>query len=379
MTIIVTMLFGCAEEFNAEIVDFESVLVVDAVLTNEIKQHVFLLSRTYRFREGIEMESNANIKVIEGGQTEYVFSETTPGNYVSNTSFAARPGTDYQLMITTQSGGVYFSDKVVITNETSLENLYAEITTNNSNEEGISILIDNIETETSSGYYRFEYEETYKIVAPFWNPQDLIIISDNPLTFDLVQKSQEEQICYNTDMSTKLILGNSNEFSNNRLSQYPVRFLNKEDYIISHRYSILVSQYSISREAHTFYETLNKFSGVESVFSENQPGFFNGNLNTNLNERTIGFFEVSSVSSQRIFFDYKDFYPEPVAATFPDDCRISPPIISELANALRNGRVKYFSLNENPPREEGPFFVVPRICGDCTVLGSNLVPDFWIE
>ena len=28
---------------------------------------------------------------------------------------------------------------------------------------------------------------------------------------------------------------------------------------------------------------------------------------------------------------------------------------------------------------EGRYLLVPKICGDCTVLGSNIKPDFWVD
>ncbi len=372
-------LMGCVTPFDAETTDFESVLVVDAVLTNEVKQHQIFLSRTYRFEDSIINESSATVKVIEGDLTEYDFFESTPGTYVSNSSFAARPNTNYQLVITTPDGKRYSSDIEVVTNEVPFDDLYAAITTNDLNEEGISILIDNVGAENNSGYYRFEYEETYKIVAPLWDPMDVVVISDSPPTFDFITKTQEEQVCYNTEPSLNLILANTNRFSENKLNRYPVRFLNKDNFIISHRYSILVKQYSISREAHTFYETLNEFSGVESVFSENQPGFFNGNINTDSNEKVIGFFDVATVSSKRIFFNYKDFYPDSGVANFPDKCMITIPIKERLVSAVQNDRLKFLLLNPDPDPSVGPYLMVPRICGDCTVLGSNIIPEFWVE
>ena len=59
-----------------------------------------------------------------------------------------------------------------------------------------------------------------------------------------------------------------------------VRFINRNNYIISHRYSILVRQFVQSNEAFTFYETLNDLSRNESLFSETQPGFLAGNVSS---------------------------------------------------------------------------------------------------
>jgi len=74
------------------------------------------------------------------------------------------------------------------------------------------------------------------------------------------------------------------------------------------RYSIFVKQYVQNFAAHTFYQTLKDISGSESILSQTQPGFFAGNIKSddNPNEKVIGFFDVSSVSNKRIFFNFSD-------------------------------------------------------------------------
>ena len=51
----------------------------------------------------------------------------------------------------------------------------------------------------------------------------------------------------------------------------------------------------------------------------------------------------------------------------------------ELLNAIKFNLRKYWAEHTPENASEGDYKVVPRICGDCTVLGTNVVPDFWIE
>ncbi|UII78536.1 DUF4249 domain-containing protein [Flagellimonas sp. CMM7] len=374
--------FGCVEPFDATTEDFESALVIDALITNEFKQQVIHLNRTFRFEEGSASgESNATVTIGDSMGNDYTFEETLPGRYVSTTMFSAQPNVDYQLSLTTSEGSSYISKPVVLPKDTSIDNLYASVENNDQNVEGVAILVDTFDPQGESQYYRYDYEETYKIVAPRWNPQDLVAISENPDIYELVPRPREEQVCYNTVNSLNIILGNTTGFSEDRLTRFPVRFLDRFDYIIGHRYSILVRQYVISREAHSFYTTLNEFSGLESIFSENQPGFFNGNITSQNDpkEKVIGFFDVSSVDTERIFFNHEDFFPEDLVPTYPDDCRITTPILGELFGAIRFNVSKYTGPHEPADASEGIYKLVPRICGDCTVLGSSTIPDFWID
>ena len=374
---------SCVEPFEAATEDFESALVIEAIITNELKFQEINLSRAFRLENDLPLpESNATIRIVENDQSEYTFRESTPGRYVSTNMFNAQPGVPYQLFVSTADGRSYRSRPSTLTRNTPIGELYAATEINDDDIEGVAILVDTFDPEGMSRFYRFDYEETYKIIAPRWNPQDFLLVYDPPPTFiNVVPKTREEEVCYNTVNSVRLILGNTSGFQEDRLSRFSVRFLARDNFFISHRYSILVRQYVISREAHTFYETLNEFSGTESLFSENQPGFLSGNISseTNPNEKVVGFFDVSSVSSRRIFFDHADFYPEDLIPAFPEPCPITIPIRSELLPAIEFNRVKFWARHAPEDATEGNFKVVPRVCGDCTALGSNVVPDFWVE
>lgn len=50
-----------------------------------------------------------------------------------------------------------------------------------------------------------------------------------------------------------------------------------------------------------------------------------------------------------------------------------------LAHVLRDNTMRYYGPNRNPGPGEGPLLMVRPECGDCTVLGSNKKPDFWVE
>jgi len=385
LTSVLLVLCGCVEPFDAETETFESVVVIEATLTNEITNQQVKLSRASRLEdEGPIAESNAKVSIIDDSQNEYIFNETEPGIYVSTNEFAARPSVSYQLFVITADSRSYVSRpaQLQVQNFYEIENLYANKTDENeTGEEGISVFIDNTSSETNAKYYRYEYEETYKVIAPFWTSNDLVEMPQNSGQLVFVPKEKESQTCYRTEKSNRIILANTNAFSENRLTRFPIRFIEKASYIPANRYSILVKQFVLSREAYTFYETLRDFSGSESLFSENQPGFFNGNIvsETNANEKVIGFFDVSAISEKRIFFEYRDFFTEGPLPDFVNDCLFDAPPSISLVDIIRTGNVRYFSDNTNPQPMEGPYLVVPDICGDCTVFGSNIVPDFWEE
>jgi len=404
--------YSCVEEINLITeTEFESVLVVEATITNELKQQEILLSRSFRLEaEGPSPESNASVKILDNNGNTHSFQETELGIYLSLNEFAAQPDIDYHLEIITSSGKMYGSSIKQLSAPTTMDDLYVERGFNENNDEGISVFVDAFDPTGNSKYYRFEYEETYKVIAPFYSPLELIVLNDDfPYPagfFDFFElqevidffierklRDEQEQVCYNTVLSNTIILANTVDFSEDRLDKFRIRFVNRNNYIISHRYSILVRQYVQSQEAYIFYKTLKEFSELGSLLSQTQPGFLEGNVFSlnNQQENVVGFFEVSSVDEQRVYFNYSDLFPGDILPPYYISCNnfFSPEFLTEdfahetigspLLDALSTGWL-FFDVTEDPnpnPFEVMPFTLVFGPCGDCTILGKNVVPDFW--
>lgn len=395
-SVLLLILNGCVEEFTPETEDFESILVVEATLTNELKQHEILLSRTRTFEDNIpNREENATIRVTDDSQNEFVFTETEPGRYVSDVSFETVTGSTYQLHITTSNGRDYVSSPALMGQTIEMEDVYAERITNENNNEGMAIFVDSFDPTGNSRYYRYEYEETYRVIAPDWISENLEGVPSPPFLFgpdcnvriSSEPRSPDIRICYPTDFPNNIIITTTNNFDEDRVQRFPVRFVNRDNYIISHRYSILVRQFVVSPEAYAFFETLRDFSETESLFSDTQPGQLINNIasTTDVDEPVLGYFEVAAVSERRIFFNYDDFFPGEDLPPYADPCtRVAPPLQDRELDCVLRPLIEeevflYLQENFEPVDMEGPFIVVPRVCGDCTVLGTNELPEFWIE
>jgi hypothetical protein len=378
---------ACIEPFEPQTVTFESALVIDATITNETKEQEIYLNRTFALEDdGPNPESNATVRVEDDAGNTYTFRENTPGSYVSDISFAAQAGRNYQLFITTNDGRSYSSESVQLPGTTQIDELYAERLVNDDGVEGMAIFVDSFDPTGTSMNYRYEYEETFRIIAPEWTPDDLIGDPEGGCGLLIVPREGEEETCYRTDISNTIILTDTNGFDEDRVSRFTVRFINRDNYIISHRYSILVRQFVQSNEAYTFFETLNDFSGSESLFSETQPGFLIGNVasDENEDEKVLGYFDLASVDEQRLFFDYQDFFPGEPLPPYIIPCRENAPPLANpggcvLRRIVEANLVRYTGRNDPPQPGEGPFTVVPRVCGDCTEIGEVAVPEFWTE
>ncbi|WP_136465697.1 DUF4249 domain-containing protein [Flagellimonas onchidii] len=372
---------GCIEPFNTEFVDFEDAFVVDATITDEMIRQEINLTRTYRFNDdGPLEESGASVIVMDNKGNRYNFEETEGGVYRSTVAFAAAKDTEYQLMITSASGKQYNSSSMTLPVSNPIDSLYAKRITNDLGEDGIGIFIDTSNPDQSINFYRYEYEETYKVIAPRWNTKELEVIEGELPIIVIGPRSDGERVCYPTNKSNNFILVDTEELETGKVSNFLVRFVNSDDYILSYRYSILVRQFIHTQKAYDFLKTLNEFSASESLFSETQPGFLEGNISSveNSNEKVLGYFDVASVTEKRIFFNYEDFFLDEPLPKYIDPCHESAPL-NGLLDLIRWDLIKYIKDNEGEFPGGGPYITVPQVCGDCTILGPSEVPDFWIE
>lgn len=387
--VIIVLLNGCIEPYEAKTESFEDVLVVNAMITNEIKQQEIILTRSFKFEEdGPTYETNAEVKIIENNQNEYLFVETVSGKYLSSQEFGVKPNNTYQLSIKTQSGKTYSSNPSTLKPSNLLNEVYANREISKDSIDGIAIYTKSQGTSENTGFYKFEYEETFKIVAPNWFHYDLKASDEVRDSVYVVPRSREEQYCYKTIKSTDIIIKNTNEFSQDNIDPFIIKFINSEDYSLMHRYSILVKQYVLSREAYVFYQILKDFSESESLFSENQPGFVSGNISSDSNpeEKVVGFFTLSEVHTTRIFFNPINFFEWYELPDFPYSCvpfspslKATPTQKMSLWEMVKKNLVKFQIENDQIGPGQSKYYVVPTICGDCNVLGTNVVPEFWID
>lgn len=368
---------SCIEEFNPATTEFEDSIVIEATLTNQLKFQKVLLSRTFKIDDfQLNPESGANVRIVSNS-TIYTFTERSPGEYISDIQFKAEIDTDYELLVTSNNGNEYRSEVTQLRSETSnVEEVYAVREVNENGVNGVSIYLDSYDPTGDSRYYTYNFEETYQIIPPFWSSDEFRIISENPFRFGVFPRLDDARECYNTINSTGRLVTNTNLLSEDRVSQFLITFIPDDDIKVSSRYSILVRQYTNTRKAYDFHKTLNELSTSDNVFSAVQPGFVAGNIvsTTNVNEKVVGFFEVTAVEEKRIFFNREDV----LGGAYDWGCEeFTPPIppsFLSLQALVRADKISYVVGGDGEP-----FIVVDKRCGDCTLSGSSTKPNFWID
>ena len=157
------------------------------------------------------MERNALVFISNQRGQEFMFAEVEKGIYKSIDKFGAQKGDSYILRIQTQDGDKYTSDPMMLSAQVTTSGLSVSASVNNTGDKGASLQWYSTTENSSGSYYRFTYEETYKIIAPMWSPYDAVVVSEGVDTFDLrvVLREQEEKIYDKHDkfLGIKLVRG----------------------------------------------------------------------------------------------------------------------------------------------------------------------------
>ncbi|HEU4790342.1 MAG TPA: DUF4249 domain-containing protein [Flavobacterium sp.] len=370
---------SCTEPYILETNTYEEALIVEATITNELKKQEITLTKTSRFEDtATQIESGADVFITDNTGTRYNFEEES-GKYFSTTEFQAIPGKEYQLNINTKDGRFFKSSTETLTPINAMQDVKAVVETKDSLR-GVAIRVTSFDPINEAKYYRYEYEETYKIIAPSWNLNKAIVVPPDPryprseATYALIPNSPDTRICYNTKKSTEILLTSTAELNDNHVN-FNVRFISNQNYIIMERYSILVRQYIENLASYSYYSTLKKLSGSGSLLSPNQPGFLYGNLRSvdNPSDKIIGYFDVTSVSTKRIYFNYIDLFTGEAPPPYYTDC--TPFCYGEQPCTHNGGLIDDIGLGKVTYSGSPNWVNAP--CGDCTKIGSNIKPSFW--
>ncbi|WP_431243877.1 DUF4249 domain-containing protein [Flavobacterium sp. P21] len=304
------ILSSCTEQYIYQNQDFEDAMTVEATLTNELKFQEIKIGRTRVLNDTVKVpESGADVTVIDSDKNVFHFDEKD-GKYISENEFKAEPNKSYQLKITTKSGKSYVSSPQVLT---TLNTIDLETTVSDKDGiRGIQVSVTSFDPTNTSKYYRYEYEETYKIITPHPIETRINLVKQNGYySYVKVPAPPNIQTCFTTKHSTGIRQTNTTDLTEDRV-KYPIRFIADTDYMLTNRYSIMVSQYTQSQATYDYYYTSKKMVDSGELLSPNQPGYVVGNIKstTDSNEKVVGYFEVASVAKKESFLVSKIFSPQ---------------------------------------------------------------------
>jgi hypothetical protein len=370
LTILAGFFFiGCRENYDPPLTSLpNSFLVVEGVLNAGQGPTMIHLTRTFKLdrKATVTTENNAQL-TVEGkdNTTSFLFGAGN-GNYVSS-FLNLVANNEYRLRIKTTDGKEYLSDyvKAKITPPIDSVNWVR-------NDKGVQIYVNTKDPSNATRYYRWDYDETWEIHSHF----GASVIYDNGVIRNRVFPQENISVCWKNNFSANILLANSTRLQSDIISEAPLVLILVGDEKLFVRYSILVRQYALEKEAYDFFELMKKNSEeIGSLFSP-QPSEIKGNLHcvTNPDEFVIGFVTASTISEKRIFISAAQVNPWPIINTCQDyTIADNPDSINYAINAL--GLMPYTRVTGPPV--SFVLFSTPY-CVDCALSGGSRVrPIFW--
>jgi hypothetical protein len=380
-TILFLLMLACVEPYEIKTNGSTRLLVIEGVLSDQLKRHQIFLSRATAVGDRkLVREGGATVTISDQMGNTIVLEEPTPGIY-ETPEFAAEVGMSYTLHITTADGSEYSSNEVPFKNGASLTDVYAKYVDNPHGEgKGMQIYVDTEDPTGQSGYYRWNYVEAYEVHAPF--PSNWVWLGGNAVDF----RHDGIDTCYATDTLRHILIRNTRSLDADKIVGQEIRYIPEYSHILRHKYTILVQQFSLSEEAYLYWENLKTISESQGSLSDVQPGSVPGNIFSlsQPDEPVLGYFEACAVSEKRISFKPIDFYD--VGFVRPPEFRsycydIAPILVpqAELGTYMQLYGSTMYIWEVFGMEPAATFELMPRTCCDCRDQGPTERPSYFDE
>lgn len=358
---------GCKEPFNPPpIVAKNHFLVVEGTI-NDGGPTTIMLSRTRNLTDtGLSIpingvsspifELNATVDVEDDHGDRYSLPELGVGQY-GGVTLPLNDQYLYRLHIKTSNGEEYLSAFVPVLQTPPIDSISWKV-----NNSGATIYINTHNDQSTIGYYRWEYKETWEFHVYYQS-----IYQYDASSQTLIPRTDEVYYCWQSDNSTDILVGSTANLEHDIISSQYLTSIPYHDEKMSVLYSILVKQYAMTQPEYNFwYNTKKNTEELGSLFDP-QPSNATGNIHcvTDPKELVIGYVGAGNMTEKRIFIynsalpsDWNDVWQDcPLIDVSPDSIGYWYGVVGDIPLDTKHG-------------------AYPQ-CADCTTRGTNVKPAFW--
>ena len=373
---IVLLTAGCKEKFISPApAVVTGYLVIEGVVNNGGGPTNIRLSRTSKLTDTAKKnETGALVQLEDNRNNKISFSETGKGNY-SVANLQLDTSLRFRLNIKTANNEIYQSDFVSINNNPPIDSVNW-IQDNN----GVQLYVNTNDPTNSTRYYQWEYNETWEIHSGYyailkWATK--IGPNNTQLATVAYRDSNDAQIftCYQFNASSNIIAGSSARLAQD-IIHLPLTQIPANTRRISALYSILVRQYSWSKQGYEFLDRMKKNTETVGSIFDPQPSELNSNFRciSNQLQPVIGFLNICTIREKRIFIKNKDLLNWDYRAPCTDQ------IIPNISDSIKQkaiGTLPIVPVVEDPFGNIVTFNIASPLCVDCRLSGTNVKPPYW--
>jgi len=321
----------CTEPYEHEVKDFERMLVVQGMITDEPAPYQVKLNRTIPLSEEHPegyFETDAVVTIADNQGNFETLTETEPGIYETDPNgLQGTIGHQYVLTIHTRDGKTYESEPVTLREGPGIDSIYPRAkkfysTERNKTIQGIDILIDTEDwRQDENQYFRWDVEETWEL-NPIWRQWSYDTLqhlfrsglyrNDQPENSGGSSRSihtsrlagEDTANCWHTNSSSRIIIQSSESLNTNQLKNHAIFQLDEYSYKPFHGYSIMVKQYTVNKPVYDFWRMLRENTQTNGNVFDNIPYNAQGNIYAceDENTRAFGYFDACSVTHRRVHY-----------------------------------------------------------------------------
>jgi hypothetical protein len=369
---LILSVIACKEAYNPQTTSFNSnVLVVDGFInTSGDDSTIIKLSRTVTLANkkiinpetgaivSVETSSNENAPLVEKEKGVYVIPALIFGS-----------NKKYRLKIKTKNGTNYSSDFVESILSPQIDSVNYQI-----KPDGLQLYVNASDANQKTHYYRWEYDETWIFYAMY---NSGYIWRKGPY---VEHRDADENIyqCWGNASSSTILTGSSAKLDKDVIHLSPLTLVPSTSEKLTEKYSILVKQYALTKEAYDFWQVLKKNTESLGSIFDVLPSELTGNIHNvaNNKEPVIGYISAGTTQKKRIFVS-KDKLPK-WGPVYPYFCSPLDTIL------LKDEKVAFSAPSYIPISDIHDVLGnlighhgAPRVCSDCTIRGTNKRPIFW--
>jgi hypothetical protein len=283
-------------------------------------------------------------------------------------------GTKYRLIVTSNHGNMYVSDFDELLPCPDIDSITYEFQEKETEipdltNKGLQFFVN---TDCSGEYaknFRWEMEEAWEYHSAY----EISAYYDGRIHESLPGLgSYDYYYCWKSRNIPSIYTFSTQNLTSGQIRNYPLHFVSNQSDRLSVKYSTLVKQFSLSREAFKFWNILDQQSKQSGELYETQPAQIHGNIHPQDEggEPVLGLFYATSVREKRIFV-------RPVMVTLKPDCEpygLSRPELNELLDTYTTNQYPVYLIFI----DMGVYDFADQECFDCRLRGGSVEPpDYW--
>jgi hypothetical protein len=363
---------SCISDYVSDIEDEPDLISIECSLIKGEPEQTVRVSVTASLEHSRFMPvGGCNVTLLDDHDNEYQYSEAMIGIYKASVPDENMvDGRHYKIRVITGEGDVYESDYERLNAGVEVDTIYYAIedkadAITGEPFSGIQFYLDVKATEDESRYFRWKLEETYEYTS--LGPISYYYLNaalEPVFPYDSWSKFR----CWKRDDVEGLFQSSTMNLTLNEKKKISLNYVSDQTERLGIKYSLLVEQYTLSENAYNYFEQ-NRIATEESggLYTQ-QPRQPITNFRNVLSEteRVLGYFWVSTKTSQRIF----------VSAIEEIEAKGEPCSYWEFSVEDDGGGP--FPIYIFDDKDAGKKLISTLDCIDCTRRGgSNQRPDYW--